>query len=65
MALEHAAPVEDLLAAVLAAGSVTLCTQCAARRGLSQQDLREGIRIAGAATFVEEITAADAQGLVY
>lgn len=65
MTLEHAAAVADLLAAVLASGSVTLCTQCAARRGLSQEDLREGIRIAGAATFVDEITAADVQALVY
>src|SRR6185437_2210623 len=29
-ALPHAAPLEDLLAAVLAAGTITVCTQCAA-----------------------------------
>ena len=32
--LAEAAPLADLLAAVLAAGQVTLCTQCAARRGI-------------------------------
>src|SRR6266702_3779652 len=32
--LPHAAPLADLLAGVLAAGSVTVCTQCAARRNI-------------------------------
>lgn len=63
--LPHAAPLEDLLAAVIAAGQVTLCTQCAARREITEADLLEGVRIAGAPTFVEEITAEDAQALVY
>ena len=63
--LPHAAPLADLLAAVLAAGSVTVCTQCAARRGITPEDLISGVRIAGAATFVAEIMAEDAQGLVY
>jgi predicted peroxiredoxin len=63
--LPHAAPLADLLAAVLAAGTVTLCTQCAARRSLSADDLIPGVRIAGAATFVEEALADNAQALVY
>jgi predicted peroxiredoxin len=63
--LPHASPLSDLLDAVLAAGAVTLCTQCAARRDITQDDLIEGIRIAGAPTFVEEITADGAQALVY
>src|ERR1700740_3092905 len=49
--LPHAAPLADLLAGVLAAGTVTVCTQCAARRDITQHDLIEGIRISGAATF--------------
>jgi predicted peroxiredoxin len=65
MSLPHSAPVDDLLAAVLASGTVTLCTQCAARRSLTEADLRDGIRIAGAASFVEESLAADVQALVY
>ncbi|MDI1465788.1 DsrE family protein [Catellatospora sp. KI3] len=63
--LPHSAPLPDLLAAVLAGGSVTLCTQCAARRGITQQDLIEGVRIAGAAVFVEECLADGTQALVY
>jgi len=63
--LPHAAPLADLLAGALAAGSVTVCTQCAARRDIAEQDLIEGIRIAGAATFVAEVTAEGAQALVY
>ena len=63
--LPHAAPLEDLLASVLAAGTVTLCTQCAARRGITGSDLIDGIRIAGAPTFIAEITADDTQVLVY
>lgn len=63
--LPHAAPLQDLLAAVLAAGQVTVCTQCAARRDLTQEDLIEGVRIAGAATFVEETLRDGAQALVY
>ncbi|MCW2569347.1 MAG: sulfur reduction protein DsrE [Mycobacterium sp.] len=63
--LPHSAPLEDLLAAVLTAGRVTLCTQCAARRGISPADVVEGVRIAGAAVFVEESLADGAQALVY
>src|SRR5512133_816992 len=47
-ALPHAAPLADLLAAVLAAGTVTLCTQCAARRDIGPEDVLPGVRIAGA-----------------
>jgi predicted peroxiredoxin len=63
--LPHAAPLEDLLGSVLAAGTVTLCTQCAARRSITPDDLIEGIRIAGAPTFVAEVMADDAKALVY
>jgi predicted peroxiredoxin len=64
-ALPHAAPAADLVAGVAAAGTVTVCTQCAVRRGITEADLLSGVRIAGAATFVEEALAADAQALVY
>jgi len=63
--LPHAAPLEDLLTAVLAAGTITVCSQCAARRDISPDDVITGIRIAGAATFVAEIMADDTQALVY
>jgi predicted peroxiredoxin len=63
--LEHSPPFGDLLGSVLAAGTVSLCTQCAARRGITEDDVIKGVRIAGAATFVAEITADGAQALVY
>jgi predicted peroxiredoxin len=63
--LPHAMPLPDLLAGVLAAGTVTVCTQCAARRDIKPEDLLAGIRIAGAATFVAEVLADGAQALVY
>ncbi|HZD96583.1 MAG TPA: DsrE family protein [Micromonosporaceae bacterium] len=63
--LPHSAPLEDLLSAVLAAGTVTLCTQCAARRGIMPDAVIPGVRIAGAAAFVEEAVADDVQALVY
>lgn len=63
--LPHSAALPDLLAAVLTGGTVTLCTQCAARRDITAGDLLPGIRIAGAALFVEESLADGAQALVY
>jgi predicted peroxiredoxin len=63
--LPHSAPLPDLLGAVLAGGTVTACTQCAARRGITEADLIDGVRIAGAAVFVEECLADGAQALVY
>jgi predicted peroxiredoxin len=63
--LAHAAPLPDLLEAVLAGGTVTLCTQCAARRDIGPEDVIPGIRIAGAAAFVEEALQEGAQALVY
>jgi predicted peroxiredoxin len=63
--LPHAARLDDLLAAVLAGGRVTLCTQCAARRGITPEEVVPGVRIAGAAVFVEEAVTDGAQALVY
>jgi predicted peroxiredoxin len=58
-------PASELLAGVLALGQVTVCTQCAARRSLTQDDLLPGVRIAGAAAFVDQALREDAQALVY
>ena len=63
--LPHAAPLPDLIDLLLSAGKVTLCTQCAARRDIGPADVLPGIRIAGAAVFVEEIMSDGAQALVY
>ena len=63
--LPHAAPLPDLLELLLGAGRVTACTQCAARREIGPDDVLPGIRIAGAAVFVEEIMSEGAQAVVY
>ncbi len=63
--LPHSAPLEDLLAAVLESGTVTLCTQCAARREIAEKDVRPGVRIAGAQLFVQEVLGDGVQALVY
>jgi predicted peroxiredoxin len=63
--LPHAMPLSDLLAGVLSAGTVTVCTQCAARREITPDDVLDGVRIAGAATFVAEVLADQVQALVY
>ena len=63
--LPHAAPLADLLRAIIAGGTVTLCTQCAARRNIEADAVIDGIRIAGAQTFVEEALTDDTQALVY
>ncbi len=63
--LPHAAPLADLLASVLALGTVTICGQCAARREITPGDVITGVRIAGAATFVAEVVADGVQALVY
>jgi len=63
--LEHAAAPRDLVGIVRTAGTVTVCSQCAARRGIVEGDLDEGARIAGAAVFVEEALRDGVQALVY
>lgn len=63
--LEGAQPFETAVATVLTEGTLTACTQCLNRRGLTQADLLPGVRIAGAAGFVEEVLADDVRALVY
>ncbi len=63
--LPYAVPLAELRAVVLDSGTLTVCTQCAARRELTEADLVPGARIAGAAVFVEEALAEGAQALVY
>ncbi len=63
--LPHATPLPELFATVLKMGTVTLCTQCAARRDITAADVVEGVRISGATTFVAEVLAEGAQALVY
>ncbi|MFG1653716.1 DsrE family protein [Micromonospora sp. NPDC049275] len=63
--LPHSAPLAELLHVILTSARVTACTQCAARRDIGPDDVLPGVRIAGAAAFVEEALAEGAQALVY
>lgn len=65
LALELATPVGQLIEVVQSAGTIVVCTQCAARRSLTAADLLEGATIAGAAKFVESVLADGVQALVY
>jgi predicted peroxiredoxin len=50
---------------VLAEGTLTVCSQCASRRGIAEDDLVAGARVAGATAFAEEVLGDDVQALVY
>ncbi len=63
--LPLATPLVDLLGLVLADGAVTVCSQCAARRGITEADVIPGIVIKGAAVFAEEILTEGVQAIVY
>jgi predicted peroxiredoxin len=64
-ALPLAMPLAELRDAILGGGELIVCTQCAARRGIAETDLVPGVRIAGSASFAEQILRADVQALVY
>jgi predicted peroxiredoxin len=63
--LPHSAPLADLRDVIVEGGRLTVCTQCAARRELTESDLITGVQIRGSASFVDEILRDGAQALVY
>jgi predicted peroxiredoxin len=63
--LPHAASLPELRDLLLDVGTITVCSQCAARRDLSAEELLPGVRVAGSATFVEEILSPTTTSLVY
>lgn len=63
--LDKATPLAELRDVVLAGGRLTVCTQCAARRGITESDVLPGVRVAGAVVFTEEALADGVQALVY
>ena len=65
LVVAEAPPIGDLLDALYAGGTVTVCTPCAKRRGLTAEDFRDGTQLAGSARFVELATADEATALVY
>lgn len=63
--LEHAASLADSRDLVIEGGRLLVCTQCAARRSLTEADLLPGVVISGAAAFTEEVLGDGVQALVY
>ena len=63
--LELAASFAEAVATIRDAGTLTACSQCLARRHLTADALLPGVRVAGAAAFVEEVLAPEAKALVY
>jgi predicted peroxiredoxin len=63
--LPYSAPLAALRDTVIELGTLIVCTQCAQRRGIAERELLPGVRIAGSATFVEQILQPGAQALVY
>jgi predicted peroxiredoxin len=63
--LAEATALAELRDLLLAEATLTVCTQCAARRQLTGADFLPGVRVAGAGSFVAEILADGAQALVY
>lgn len=65
LGLPGATPAAELMEAILAGGRVTVCSQCAFRRDVTEEHVAEGAAIRGAAAFVEEALADGVQALVY
>ena len=63
--LDLATPLAELRDLVLSGGTLTVCSQCAQRRGLVEGDLVPGAHIAGAAVFTEQVLGEGVQALVY
>ena len=59
--LEHSAALSELRDQILELGKVKVCTQCAKRRGITQEQLLPGIEISGASSFVADILGPDVQ----
>ena len=65
LVVADAPPIGDLLDALYAGATITVCTPCATRRGLGADDFRDGTELAGSARFVELATAEGATAIVY
>lgn len=63
--LDLSTPLSELRDLILENGRITVCSQCAQRRGIVAGDLVKGAVIAGAVVFTEEVLADNAQALVY
>lgn len=61
--LPHAPNLDDMRQQL--APIMVICTQCAARRGITENELAPGVRFGGAAEFAAECLADNTQVLVY
>lgn len=64
-ALPLSAPLAEARDLVAEAGDLIVCTQCAARRGITEAELVPGARISGATAFTEAVLTDGVQALVY
>jgi predicted peroxiredoxin len=65
LVVPDAPAITDLLDVLYTAATVTVCTPCASRRGLSEASFRTGTAMGGSAQFVELATSPHATALVY
>ena len=63
--LEGAKPLSEMLEVIRSAGQISVCSQCAARRSITEDQLIAGATIRGASSFVEEIMQVGSESLVY
>ena len=63
--LELAGSLAESRDLVVEQGRLVVCSQCAARRSLTEADLVDGAQIAGAVVFAEEVLRDGVQALVY
>ena len=63
--LPLAAPLSEARDLVATEGSLVVCSQCAARREITEDALVPGARIAGAVVFAEQVLGEGVQALVY
>jgi predicted peroxiredoxin len=63
--LELAGSLAESRDLVVEQGRLVVCSQCAARRSITADDVVEGAQIAGAVVFAEEVLRDGVQALVY
>ena len=63
--LDLAGSLADARDLVLEQGRLVVCSQCAARRAITADDVVPGIQVAGAVVFAEEVLRDGVQALVY
>lgn len=63
--LAESTPLDQLRDIIVEGGQLVVCSQCAARRGITEAALVPGGIIAGSASFVEQVLTPGAQALVY